>query len=72
MTGSVMGPVHKGLVAGFRPQVMVLTGNPEAVVFAPSGTFAKDFTNDAMYLNVTPVSTTNEAGSTWITIGSIA
>ena len=46
-----MGPVEKGLVAGFRPQIMIVTGNPDNVVLAASGTFARDFVNDAQYIN---------------------
>ena len=51
MTGSVVGPVQKGLVAGFRPTVMVVDGDPDNVVLAASGTFARDFVNDTQYIN---------------------
>ena len=51
MTGSVMGLVQNGLVAGFRPTVMIVDGDPDNVVLAASGTFARDFVNDAQYIN---------------------
>jgi len=51
MTGSTVGPVETGLVASFRPHVMVGVGDPDNVVLAPSGTFFRDHTNDAQYIN---------------------
>ena len=65
MTGSVMGLVQNGLVAGFRPTVMVVDGSPDNVVLAASGTFARDFVNDAQYINN---SAGLGAGSEWATL----
>lgn len=65
MTGSTMGPVQKGLVAGFRPQVMVGVGDPDNIVLAPSGTFYVDYAAGAQYRND---SAGAGAGSEWITL----
>ena len=62
MTGSVMGPVQHGLVDGFRPFVMVVEGDPDNIVLAASGTFARDFINNTQYIND---SANAGAGSEW-------
>ena len=62
MTGSTVGPVQKGLVAGFRPQVMVGVGDPDKIVLAPSGTFFVDYTAGTQYRND---SAGAGAGSEW-------
>ncbi len=70
MTGSVMGPSQVGLNNGFgRPQVMIVIGDPDNVIFAPSGTLARDLINDALYMNNSAgdEGTSFGAGSEWQT-----
>lgn len=67
MTGSIAGPAHMGTIFGFRPKMMIVTGSPMDVVLAVSGAFARDFTNDYLYMNC---SAGYGAGSTWIRLGS--
>jgi len=57
-----MGPTEQGLVSGFRPVVMVVEGDPDNVVLATSGTFARDFVNNTQYIND---SAGAGAGSEW-------
>ncbi len=64
MTGSITGPSQEGLNQSFRPSVMVGVGDPDNVVFAPSGTILRDFVNDALYMNN---SAGVGAGSEWQT-----
>ena len=50
-TGSVVGLAQNSLVAGFRPTIMIVDGDPDNIVLAVSGTFARDFVNDTQYIN---------------------
>ena len=67
MTGSITGPTQHNLSSGFRPVVMVGIGSPMDVVFATSGTFLRDFTNNFVYMNN---SAGAGAGSSWILLTS--
>ena len=69
MAGSIIGLEQKGLQDGFGTTVMVGVGNPNNIVLAPSGTFLRDYVNDAQYKNV---SANGAVGSSWWTIGSVA
>lgn len=67
MTGSMTGLDQHGLIAGFRPEIMTGIGSPMDIIFAPSGTMMRDFTNDFTYMNN---SAGAGAGSSWILLTS--
>ena len=69
MTGSIIGTEQVGLIGGFKPEVLIGIGDPDNVIFAPSGTFLVDHVNGTMYIND---SAGLGAGSEWQLIGSTA